>query len=358
MPLPDAILGSRVAWGAVIKIESHAMNPRIGVRRHKAIRAGTALGRRQSMRWARIALLMLGAVSFGATVRAQSNDAAMKAADALYQAKNWNEAASAYKAIADADTRNGFAWLRYGGSLMGEARYDEALAAAAKAQAAGFSQISVGFLYARIYSKMGDNQKSLEHLKAMVDAGFAQTPMLKNAPELENVRADSGFAEIVAQSDRNAHPCDSDSHYREFDFWLGDWDVRPAGSDQLAGQSKIERILGNCVVLENWTGAAGGTGKSFNVYDATTKRWEQIWVDAFGSLTKYSGGIKDGAMDYFADSVNPQGKLVRLHLQFFKLSADKVRQFSQISSDGGKTWSAQYDFIYTRKPASATTGAQ
>jgi len=215
----------------------------------------------------------------------------------------------------------------------------------------------VDFLYARIYSKMGDNQKSLEHLKAMVDAGFAQTPMLKNAPELENVRGERHFAEIVAQADRNAHPCDSDAHYREFDFWLGEWDVRPAGSEQLAGQSKIERILGNCVVLENWTGSAGGSGKSFNVYDATTKRWEQIWVDAFGSLTKYSGGMKDGAMDYFADSVNPQGKPIRLHLQFFKVSDDKVRQFSQISSDGGKTWSVQYDFIYSRK-SGAISGAQ
>jgi tetratricopeptide (TPR) repeat protein len=311
----------------------------------------------QIMRRKCIAVLALAVISFGATTRAQSNDAAMKAADEFYQAKNWTEAASAYKAITDVDVNNGFAWLRYGGSLMGEAHYNEALAAAAKAQSAGFSQISVDFLYARIYSKMGDTQKSVVHLKAMVDAGFAQTPMLKNAPELENVRAESGFAEILARADRNAHPCDSDAHYREFDFWLGEWDVRPAGSEQLAGQSKIERILGNCVVLENWTGSAGGSGKSFNVYDPTTKRWEQIWVDAFGSLTKYSGGIKDGAMDYFADSMNPQGKPIRLHLQFFKLSDDKVRQFSQVSADGGKTWSVQYDFIYSRK-TTAVTGAQ
>jgi hypothetical protein len=28
---------------------------------------------------------------------------------------------------------------------------------------------------------------------------------------------------------------------------------------------------------------------------------------------------------------------------------DKVRQFSQASTDGGKTWKVEYDFIYTRK---------
>jgi hypothetical protein len=28
---------------------------------------------------------------------------------------------------------------------------------------------------------------------------------------------------------------------------------------------------------------------------------------------------------------------------------DKVRQFSQASTDGEKTWKVEYDFIYTRK---------
>jgi hypothetical protein len=50
-----------------------------------------------------------------------------------------------------------------------------------------------------------------------------------------------------------------------------------------------------------------------------------------------------------ADDV-PQtnGGKLRRHLQFFSLSPEKVRQLSQGSTDGGKTWNVEYDFIYTR----------
>jgi hypothetical protein len=40
---------------------------------------------------------------------------------------------------------------------------------------------------------------------------------------------------------------------------------------------------------------------------------------------------------------------LRRHLQFFKVSEDKVRQFSQGSTDSGKTWAVEYDFTYVRK---------
>ncbi|MEW6208480.1 MAG: hypothetical protein AB1631_08935 [Acidobacteriota bacterium] len=36
-------------------------------------------------------------------------------------------------------------------------------------------------------------------------------------------------------------------------------------------------------------------------------------------------------------------------LTFFNLGADRVRQFSERSTDGGKTWAVGYDFTYIRK---------
>jgi hypothetical protein len=54
-------------------------------------------------------------------------------------------------------------------------------------------------------------------------------------------------------------------------------------------------------------------------------------------------------MSYFADSADAQGKPIRRHMQFVRIDADHVRQFSQGSSDGGKTWSPEYDFLYIRK---------
>ena len=55
-------------------------------------------------------------------------------------------------------------------------------------------------------------------------------------------------------------------------------------------------------------------------------------------------------MDYWTDEIpQPDGKKLKRHLQFIKMGADKVRQFSQGSNDGGKTWFVEYDFTYNRK---------
>ena len=52
-------------------------------------------------------------------------------------------------------------------------------------------------------------------------------------------------------------PCATEPVYRQFDFWIGEWEVY--GKDgQKAGDSKIELILDSCIVLENWTSATPG----------------------------------------------------------------------------------------------------
>jgi hypothetical protein len=275
----------------------------------------------------------------------------MKQANDLYQAKDWAGSIAAYGAIVKAQPDNGNAWLRYGLSLSQLHRYDEALAAYDKAVAAKVPAYSSEWAIGRTYAQMGQKDKAFEHINLAIAAGFNQSAMIKSEPTLETLRDDPRFAKLIESADKKARPCEFDPHYREFDFWIGEWDVHPVNSSVLAGTSVIEKILGSCVILENWTGAGGGSGKSFNVYDATTQKWEQIWVDASGTLTKYSGGIKDGVMDYFAESVGPNGKPVKMHLQFFKLGPDSVRQFNLLSSDGGTTWTVGYDFIYTRKKA-------
>src|SRR5918992_3271668 len=80
-------------------------------------------------------------------------------------------------------------------------------------------------------------------------------------------------------------PCKTRPEHRQFDFWVGEWDVRnPRG--QQAGTNSVQLILGDCVVFENWTGARGSSGKSFNVYNAATGKWRQTWVDNSGGMVE------------------------------------------------------------------------
>ncbi|HEV3469823.1 MAG TPA: hypothetical protein VG148_10920 [Pyrinomonadaceae bacterium] len=143
-------------------------------------------------------------------------------------------------------------------------------------------------------------------------------------------------------------PCKARPEYRQFDFWVGEWDVQnPQG--QQVGVNVVQLILGDCVVFENWTGARGGQGKSFNLYNAATGKWQQTWVDNSGNILELSGEYKDDQMRFTGETPGRGGAKTLERLTFTKLSADRVRQFWEQSADGGKTWTVAFDGTYIRK---------
>jgi hypothetical protein len=145
-----------------------------------------------------------------------------------------------------------------------------------------------------------------------------------------------------------AQPCKASQEYRQLDFWVGEWEVQgPKG--KTVGASNVQLILGDCVVFENWTGAGGYTGKSFNLYDASVHKWKQFWVDDRGGMLEFTGEFKDGAMRYTGASTAQDGKPVIDRLTFFPLAEGRVRQLWEQSPDEGKTWKTVFDGTYIRK---------
>ena len=168
---------------------------------------------------------------------------------------------------------------------------------------------------------------------------------------LASLRADSRFAKMRQQAEHNLKPCASTAANRQFDFWLGEWNVETTQGGVPAGQSRIELILGDCVVQENWQSDGNPySGKSYNIVQRGAQALGTILGGQLGRkhfLLRRTEGRRDGLLD----RRNPPagGPPLKRHLQFFKLGPDKVRQFSQGSTDGGKTWSPEYDFTYVRK---------
>ena len=55
-------------------------------------------------------------------------------------------------------------------------------------------------------------------------------------------------------------------------------------------------------------------------------------------------------MDYWSDQIpQPSGPALKRHLQLIWVRPDKVRQYSQGSTDGGTSCKPEYDFTYIRK---------
>jgi hypothetical protein len=153
---------------------------------------------------------------------------------------------------------------------------------------------------------------------------------------------------LSAAAQAPVSPC-ADAPHRAFDFWVGDWTVTTKNGPKV-GESSIRRILNDCVILESWTGKGGGTGQSFNNYDARWKTWKQFWVDATGGRQEYEDGVyRDGALRFSGHNPGPKGEPAEQRFTFFNLDPNHVRQFQEQSTDGGKTWTIVYDFYYTRK---------
>ncbi len=138
---------------------------------------------------------------------------------------------------------------------------------------------------------------------------------------------------------------------RQFDFWIGDWEVRtPDG--KVAGTNRIEAILGGCAIQESWKGAKGMAGTSINMYDPVSKRWHQTWMDDRGTLLLLDGGFEEGKMILSGDAPVPgkPGVVARQRISWSPLPDGTVRQLWESSEDGGKVWTVAFDGIYSRKP--------
>ncbi len=147
---------------------------------------------------------------------------------------------------------------------------------------------------------------------------------------------------------QNPSPC-SAPEFRQFDFWIGTWDVTSNGNE--AGSNVIEAKLGGCVLHEHWTGASGNVGESFNTYDRTTGQWHQTWVDNAGSLLQLDGQFTEGAMQLQGTTRGPDGGEVLQRITWRQVDGDPdhVRQLWESSTDGGTTWTVAFDGHYRRR---------
>src|SRR5215470_2046859 len=85
----------------------------------------------------------------------------------------------------------------------------------------------------------------------------------------------------------SALPC-SGTEWRQFDFWIGEWNLTwpsPDGKGTENGTNTITRVLGDCVVLENFTGGGSNPmrGMSLSTFSPKLQKWQQTWVDDQGS---------------------------------------------------------------------------
>jgi hypothetical protein len=154
----------------------------------------------------------------------------------------------------------------------------------------------------------------------------------------------------VASAQSPALPACTAAEHRQFDFWVGEWDVT-APNGNAAGVNRITSINGGCALREEWTGVRGFTGTSLNAYDASSGRWHQTWIGSDGVLLLLDGALRDGTMELAGVTVGRDGAKTHHRIRWTPLggSPAKVRQLWESSSDGGKTWAVAFDGTYQKR---------
>jgi len=291
-----------------------------------------------------VAVVCVSTVLFvGAPVEAAAPT--LENARSLIEAGSPEEAILALRELVEAEPGDAAAWSLLGGTLHRLERFDESVAAYERAVAAGAPAATTRYNQACAAARAGRTDGALTALEEAVRNGFRQIGLLETDVDLVSLHGHERFVSLVNEVETKARPCTFSADFRQFDFWIGTWDVlMPDG--RKAGTNRIERAADGCLLIENWSSALGGSGKSLNFFDHRTGTWRQTWVDSSGRIIRYDGELVDGVMRFVGtvDELDGTRELSRMTIE--PRPDGTVRQLIERSKDDGATWSVWFDGTY------------
>ncbi|HTU80550.1 MAG TPA: hypothetical protein VMF61_00380 [Candidatus Acidoferrales bacterium] len=146
-----------------------------------------------------------------------------------------------------------------------------------------------------------------------------------------------------------APACDGPA-YRQFDFWIGRWNVYDRAG-RLVGTDDVRKILDGCVVIERYTNApseGSSAGLGLSGYQARTGLWYQDFMDDRGLVVRLWGRPRAGAAMEMRGEDDPAAGH-RLDRGVWTVRAGIVEELWTVSTDGGKTWHAIFDGYFHKQ---------
>ena len=139
-----------------------------------------------------------------------------------------------------------------------------------------------------------------------------------------------------------------DPAFRQFDFWIGEWEVSGIRGT-LVGSSRITSILDGCALREEYEGVSGYRGTSYNGYDRGRRQWHQTWVDNRGLLLRLDGEFDGKHMVLIGMRLDEKRDTVWDRIAWEALPAGGVRQLWEHGSSPGGPWTVVFDGTYRPK---------
>ena len=273
--------------------------------------------------------------------------AAESAADQLLADEDFSAAADAYRELIAAGVNGARNRFQLGRALHEAGNAQAARDAYLAALDAGFEPpAQARYHLARAEMALGNTEAALAQLEILAGLGGPPAQVVEATAEFAALADNARFMEVLEA----LRPCNSPEHH-QFDFWLGHWDVTPAGATETTAENRISPQQGGCVVFEQYV-HDGYSGMSINFYDSATHLWHQSWMDNNGGAVQLQGGLNDAGEMVMSDRDLAVSTLTGTvnRITWSPLDSGEVRQHWEASEDGGESWKSLFDGIYRRRP--------
>ena len=262
------------------------------------------------------------------------------------QAHRFKEASRLLTEITEHDSDDGKTWLELGVCYIKQLRYKKAIKSLHQAFDLDHEPAEASFLIAFAYARRRQEKAALEWLETAAALGFNRLSEARASSAFLTLRDSPEFDRILLMIEKNQSPCEHSAPHSQLDFWLGEWEVfTPTGSK--AGENRIEKTVGGCLLLENWKSVSGGTGRSMTFYDAGRDQWRQVWIDQGGSVIEAGGGFDYGKLRLEGVHSRVGGQSQKCRITLEPLSDGRVHQKIEQSTDG-MNWYVWFEALYVR----------
>lgn len=144
---------------------------------------------------------------------------------------------------------------------------------------------------------------------------------------------------------------------RQFDFWVGRWDVNlrvrqkdGTWRDTHRADAKIYPILSGKAILELWD-SPRIKGYSLRYFDPSANRW-MLWLNWPGKgragSSSLQGAFRHGRGEFFSRSPRPDGQETIARYTFSDVTPTSLRWDDAYSKDSGETWTHNWIMEFSR----------
>jgi hypothetical protein len=181
---------------------------------------------------------------------------------------------------------------------------------------------------------------------------------------LSATSASNARAQAAAEA---SEPC-GDPAQRQFDFWVGDWDVRqefpqPDGTViRLPARSTVTREVQGCALLERWRGRVQyfweGMTAPDSLYAISVRAWDEVdgvwrihWLDTRAPRRWVDGGSTGGfenGVGVFLSPPNEQG-FSNNRIRFFDIGQDTVEWELATRASADASWFVIWRMHFERR---------